>query len=569
MRARVGGLAAVLVALGCGRSGLELDDGDLTDARGGVSAAPSTGGSPASGGGGGGSGRGGTGGTGAKVGACDAAFSDNGPIGDAVSTFTAVSSGFVCATDGEIDEDSIAIVLESALGSVPGVLTWDAAKGRLSLAPSTPLALATKYTATASLPGATLIWSFTTTDGEWQPEEEVGRGGDLALAIAPDGQGIIGFHAGGPLSARRFTLQGGFSNRGEIISDGPVAARSLRVGVAASGDVAVVWGIPLSPGFVWGKTGTVDGGFGATMDLGQRGGQEFVEDLALAGDGTGVVLMSARNAAGEPGALFATPIAAGGFGMPVRLSEVMPLDTVRALARPDSRSWALWSSWGSTGRVLGRHAAALGQFGGEIVMREPAARAGFAAMQRDGSVLAVWEEGSPLDSVKAARVTPEGVGEPPVSLDTGAPGGKTSGIYVRAAVDDLGRGLALWVNQAGSDAGTEEGIRAQRFDLNWAPASLPLTGVTVDEWAVISPMGLALDPHGNGFAGFGHGAPARAQVARFREATGWQHPIELATSATAPLVAVDASGRAAAVWASDGRVFLRRFIELTAPRPRH
>jgi hypothetical protein len=155
-------------------------------------------------------------------------------------------------------------------------------------------------------------------------------------------------------------------------------------------------------------------------------------------------------------------------------------------------------------------------------------------------------------------------------LDTRAPGLASSGVYARIAADERGRAMALWVNQGATDHSVFEEIRAQRFDGGWASEHVPLSRPpTVGEWAVISPMGLALDPHGNGFAAFGHFTPAHAWVRRFREAEGWEPPVELATSATAPLVAADASGRAAVAWSSGSKVFLRRFIELTAPRPRH
>jgi hypothetical protein len=159
-----------------------------------------------------------------------------------------------------------------------------------------------------------------------------------------------------------------------------------------------------------------------------------------------------------------------------------------------------------------------------------------------------------------------------VPLDTRAPGlggVPTSGVYARVAADHLGRAMAMWVNQAKTTGGVIEQVRSQRYEGGWADRHVALSGSTVGEWAVISPTGLILDRHGNGFAGFGHGSPARAWVSRFRDGFGWEPAAEVATSATAPLVAVDASGRAAIAWASDGRVYLRRFIDLTAPPPRH
>jgi hypothetical protein len=251
------------------------------------------------------------------------------------------------------------------------------------------------------------------------------------------------------------------------------------------------------------------------------------------------------------------------------LASEMPLDTVRALARPGGEYWAVWSSWAATGRVFARRSDGSGDPDAQIVVREPAARAGFAAMRQDGSVLVVWEEGSPPHAVKVAGVGSDGEVEAETALDTEVAGVPSSGIYARIAVDSRGRALALWVNQGKTAAGTVEEIRAQRLDGRWAAEHVALGESTVDEWAVISPLGLVLDPHGNGFAGFGHGDPARAWVQRFRETSGWQAPVKLSESATAPLLAVDAAGRAAVAWASGGKVYLRRFIELTAPRPRH
>jgi hypothetical protein len=571
MRPRVAErVAAVLVVLGCGRSGLELDDLELAEARAGTggTSLPAGGGGVSGGGAPAGGGAVARGGTGGSLQRCDVSFSQNGPVDSDISTLTDVSVGFVCVTEGEVDPSMISIVLESALGRVDGSLSWDAAAGRLTFTPGSPLALATEYTATASHPGATLTWSFRTTDGEWQPAEEVGTGGDLALAVAPDGHGIIAYHTAAELRLRRFTLQGGFSDRGDANVGVNVTPRSLRVGVANGGDALALWG---EEGFgsVRVSHGALDFGFDAPRDVSPSGAGRLVEDFALAEDGTGLLLTSFHGRPNEAPTLEGFVVVPQGFGPPMSLAGPMELDTVRALAGPGGRSWAVWSSWGDTGRVFGRHRAGPSARGTLLVMREPAARAGFAAMGPDGSAFVIWEEGSPLDSVKAARFTPGGDGEPPFSLDTTSPEGKTSGIYARIAVDARGRALALWVNQTQTDAGTLEGIRAQRFDFNWAPGSAPLSTITVGEWAVISPMGLALDPHGNGFAAFGHRAPARAVVARFLEATAWQSPIEVAESATAPLVAVDASGRAALAWASGGKAFLRRFIELTAPRPRH
>jgi hypothetical protein len=213
-----------------------------------------------------------------------------------------------------------------------------------------------------------------------------------------------------------------------------------------------------------------------------------------------------------------------------------------------------------------------GAFGRELAVSEPVARAGFVAMGSDDSAFVVWQDGSPPSAVMATRLTPEGSSEPAVKLDTSAPGLSgipTSGVYARVAADHLGRAMAMWVNQAATAGGVIEQIRVQRYEAGWAEGHTALSSSTFGEWAVISPMGLVLDRHGNGFAGFGHGSPARAWVRRFRDGSGWEPAVELAPSASAPLVAVDACGRAVVAWASAGRVYLRRFIELTAPRPRH
>jgi hypothetical protein len=561
MRVRVGqAFAALSLVLACGRSQLELAGADAPGAgAGGASLASGAGGTPGGGAGGG---------TGGSIRGCDLAFSANGPIGDGVSTFASVSASFVCVTPGEVDPQTISVVLGSALGSAGGVVTWDGAEGRLSFTPSEPLALATEYTATASLPGAELIWSFRTTDGTWLPEEEVGTGGDIALAVSPDGHGLVGFRSGIGVRVRRFTLDSGLAESDELVNDGPIAPLRLRLGVASGGDAVVVWGSEPPTRGIHARRGALDQPFDAVRRIGLPAASEFLEDLMVAGDGTGLLLTSVRRGFTAPGTLYATSLGPD-FGTPTPLGDTMPLDTVRALARSGGRSWAVWSSWLQTGRVIGRHADEPGGFGAPIVVREPAARAGFAAMARDGSALVIWEEGSPLDSVKAARVTPAGEVESPSVLDTSVPGAASSGVYARVAVDDLGRGMALWVNQGETAQGTLEQIRAQRYDGAWAPEPMLLSASTIGEWAVLSPTALALDPHGNGFAGLGQGAPARARMVRFLESVGWLPSIELAASATAPLVAVDASGRAAVAWASEGKVFLRRFIELTAPHPRH
>jgi hypothetical protein len=562
MRVRVGAeLAALLVLLGCGRTGLELDTPEASGA-----STTSGGSGPAGGAGSGSGGSSGLAGAGG-LSPCSPAFSSNTPDGGtAVSTMTIASVGVVCATQGAVDRGTLSLRLDSVLGPVAGELAWDEATSQLTFVPAAPLALATEYTATAAVPGAELIWSFTTVDGAWQREEELGQGGDLALGVSPDGHGLIAFRGGGDIHLRRFTLQDGPAKNEEVIVDAGVAPRTLRVGVAERGLAVVAWST--EGGSVRGRRAKLDDKFAPSPGLDPLVGPARVEDLALAGDGTGLLVTSVRSNPNDAAMLRAIPVELAGFGPASTLSSVAPLEAVRVLARPGGRSWALWSSWTETGRVLGRYAAS-GVIEPQRVLAEPAARAGFAAMLTDGSAFVVWQEGSPPRAVSAARFTPGG--EPAVAavLDTTVPAAPSSGAYARIAVDELGRALVLWVNQGEADAGIVEQVRAQRFDGGWARGHAALTGVTVGEWAVISPLGLALDPHGNGFAGFGHGAPARAWVRRFRPSAGWEPPLELSESATAPLLAVDRGGRAAIAWSSGGKVFFRRFIELTAPRPRH
>lgn len=472
---------------------------------------------------------------------------------------------------------------------VEGSALWAPEQTTLSFIPSRRLGLATTYVveAASATTGFRYSWSFTTRDGAWRSPEIIGRGDLVSVDLNQAGDGIVAFgsdtsdHA--LLSARRFLGDvEAFSAVDSVRDVDRTNLHDLHAGSDDAGGLLVAWVeytiVNSSGGYrVWSRRGWLDGAWDAVQPVGPWGGFQELHDVALR-DGSGLVL-SSDNFSGVGGRerLLSVEAAEIGKTEPTVVADQMPIDDARLALEPGGGAWAAWGSWSLQGLIMARHRDPTGAWGELIVLRDGQARAPSIAADGNGRAMTIWEETVDKQGVVAASLfAPTAGWSAAQPLDTEDTRGtsSSSGFYTRVAMDPFGNALALWINRATfitsqtsstTSFGNIEEVRSQRFDAKqgWSPGHERLDPASSNPtWYFLSDQALALDPQGNGFAAWRHGDPGDVRVARWTIQSGWQESVQLTANGRTPVIAVDARGRALAVWSTlQGDVYAARFAE--------
>jgi hypothetical protein len=164
------------------------------------------------------------------------------------------------------------------------------------------------------------------------------------------------------------------------------------------------------------------------------------------------------------------------------------------------------------------------------------------AVSRNGDALAVWERHDVFDmSVMASRFSLATGWGTPTFLENDT----RNALRPNVAMDDSGNGMAVWAQASGG------GIQANRYvaGVGWdPPVSIQVPGSSGLDTDV------AMDPNGNAVAvweQWDSGAPGLVWANRFMAGTGWGTAVAIESFAGdgyIPQVAIDACGRATAVW---------------------
>jgi hypothetical protein len=251
---------------------------------------------------------------------------------------------------------------------------------------------------------------------------------------------------------------------------------------------------------------------------------------------------------------------------PTILAESVAGSSGRLALEADGSAWAVWDS----PSVSAVRISAAGSAGAADTLGQASRSGARLGVSADGSVMVVFpaKVGSAF-TIVARRFSPGNGWSDATVLDTEGYKGTTSVSGADVAVDPAGNALVLWttsmtyvVSQTGSSTtyDTISELRGQRFSVTqgWAGAH-----ETLDIGAT-SEQALVLDDSGNGFAvGVVVGA---VRGARWLADSGWQPSTLLGDAPpqgvgvnTQPRIAVDRSGRAAALWRSGRTLIIRRF----------
>lgn len=592
-------LSIALPVSACGRSDLGIVDGRAGwgasepdgEQRGGATSGGGVGGSPSAAGlGGAGSAgfAGSTSGTAGSGGArldCEPSIRGRTPTlaSGAVPTDSRIGVTVLCNGSPLVDERAeLRVRLRDR--ALEGTLLRNPETGRLEFEPARRLGLATTYTVEVRLGSFRNTWTFVTRDGLWQDAEYVGAGAPWDMAVNDEGRGAVlvldrsGDHS--RLHAYSVSAEDLSLDVPILVRDvNPVSVRDSRVDVDAFGGFLTAWVEYGDGGYsVWTRRVHAGGGLSEPELLPHGGGFEQVYAASVQPEGAGLVVWK-DNPTGwgaHQRLMIAEMSPLGELERATVVAEMMPIDAVQLGLSQDRSVWAVWRSGETAHRILARRRDESGAWGETVTVADSDAGSPFATFDADGSALVGYEQ----RGLVTRRLGTSGELGEPVSLETGGERGENYGGQLRLALDRFGDGLSLWVNTshfpiAESGASTSFAnigeVRAQRLlvDRGWlaghARLDEPAPLESVSASRTLSRRALVLDAQGNGFAAWSESdssnGASRVRASRFTGGAGFQPPHPFTAEGGAPLLAIDARGRAIAVWHASGSTWLARFVE--------
>lgn len=420
-----------------------------------------------------------------------------------------------------VDEDSFTITRSADSNSHSGTVEFDADSNTASFSPNTPLSMLETYSATlgteiTDLSGNALAeeytWSFTAADGAWNTAELIetnNAGGARAPQIAVD-----------------------------------AAGRALAVWEQFEDSRHKIWANRFD-GTSWEEAEIIETGTGGTASAPDvainAGGQAFAVWTQFDGTRDNVSVNRFDGSAWET-------------------AEVIDVDDGGSSRAPQiaidaaGRAIVVWAQFdGSWYRILARRFDGSNWGAAELIEADNSGRLGDASapqivLDANGRALAVWEQfdGS-RNNIWSNRFDGSAWGTPgriqtDVASDASAP---------QIAINPDGQAFAVWTQ---SD-GTRDNIWANRFDGNaWGAAEQ----IETDNAGGASNPQIALNADGRAVAVWQQSDGARNNIWANRfDGSAWRAAEQIETdnagSAVSPQVALDAKGRALAVWHQSDR----------------
>ncbi|WP_286220884.1 Ig-like domain-containing protein [Marinobacter apostichopi] len=420
-----------------------------------------------------------------------------------------------------VDEDSFSLIRSADSNNHAGTVEFDANSNTASFSPNTPLSMLEAYSATlgteiTDLSGnplaAEYTWSFTAADGAWKTAElietnNVGGANASQIAVDADGRALAVWEqfedSRHKIWANRF--DGTSWGVAEIIEAGSGGAASApQIALNAGGQAVAVWTqVGNTRISVWANR----------FDGSAWGAAEVIDVDDLVNSRSPQVAIDADGRA------------------------------IAIWAQFDGSWYRIWTrrfdgtDWGAAELIEADNSGGLGDASVPQIVLDASGRALAVWAQFDGSRTNIW--GNRFDGSAwgtASRIQTD------IASEAAAP---------QIAINPDGQAFAVWIQ---SD-GTRDNIWANRFDGNaWGTAEQ----IETDNAGGASGPQIALDADGGAIAVWQQFDGARNNIWANRfDGGAWgaaeQIETDNAGSAVAPQIALDAKGRALAVWhQSDG-----------------
>lgn len=471
-----------------------------------------------------------------------------------------------------VDEDSFSLTRSADSNSHSGTVEFDANSNTASFSPNTPLSMLEAYSATLSteitdLSGnplaAEYTWSFAASDGAWKTAEliETNNAGSARaprVAVDADGRALAVWEqfedSRHKIFANRF--DGTSWGVAEIIESGSGGTASApQIAINTDGQAIAVWTQSGNTrvsvwanrfdGSAWGTAEVID-----VDDLGSSRSAQVALDAdgrAIAVwaqfDGSWYRILTRRFEGSDWGA--AELIEADNSGSLGDASDP------QIVLDASGRGLAVWAQFdGSRNNIWGN------RFGGsdwETARRIQTDIASDAstpqiAINSDGQAVAVWAQSDGTrDNIWANNFDGNDWGTDAEQIETDNAGGASS---PEIALDADGRAIAVWQQSDGA----RTNIWVNRFDGSaWGSAEQIETD---NAGSAVSPQ-VALDAKGRALAVWHQSDGTRNNIwANRYDGSAWRTAELIETDdaghARGPQIAFDADGRASAVWQQSG-----------------
>lgn len=482
------------------------------------------------------------------------------------------------AITAEFDEDIIAssvttdsfTVIRSSGAGVSGEVSFDATTNTASFTPEAPMAMLETHTATlgtqiSDLSGNPLAedytWSFTAGDGEWKTaglieSSNAGSARNPQVALDDSGRGIAVWEQfqGGRYKIWANRYEGsGWGTPGLIELDSGGAALSPQVAINDAGQAFAVWQQDSGArNNIWANR--FDNGGWGTAELIQedQAGDASAPQIAINDDGQALAVWQQSNGSGLK--IWANRFNGSVWGTEVMIQpsedagsgNVVTSSLPKIVLDTNGRGLAVWLESNEVSASVWANRFDGTNWGeAEQIQVNPGADAQSPqiAITSDGEAIAVWAESDGFrDNIWANRFNGNSWGTAEL-IETDNAGTASA---PQIALDDGGLAVAAWQQFDGSVLN----IMANRFENGaWGGAEL----IETDGANSGRKPQVALDANGRALAVWEQfdGAQFRVWANRF-DGDSWGEPelIETATggSASVPQVALDAEGHGLSVW---------------------
>ncbi|WP_171040648.1 Ig-like domain-containing protein [Marinobacter alexandrii] len=461
-----------------------------------------------------------------------------------------------------VDEDSFTITRSVDSSGHSGTVTFDANSNTASFSPNTPLSMLKTYTATLStaitdLSGNALvadhIWSFTAGDGTWKTAElieidNLGSARAPQIAIHADGRALAVWEQFDGVSYKIWSnhFDGSAWGAAELIGNGG-AAFAPQIASNADGQALAVW--PQDDGTrynIWANR--FDGSVWGDAELIQTtsAGDASDPQIAFNHDGKGLAVWAQFDGSGYN--IWANRFDGSAWGAAVQIDDGIAADAAdpQIAIDPDGRGIAVWAEFdGSQYKIRANRfdGSAWGTVEFIQTTTPGEARDPQIAISPDGQALAVWaqSDGSRFN-IWANRFDGSGWRRAE-HIETDNAG---SSLTPQIVLDADGSALAVWQQFDGA----RYNIWANRFDGGaWGAAER----IEIDNAGSAVVPQIALEADGRALAVWQQSDGSRDNIWANRfdgSAWGTAELIEAddVGHASSPQIGFDAEGRALAVW---------------------
>jgi hypothetical protein len=472
---------------------------------------------------------------------------------------TSVTAGAVTLSSGRGMQDSTV--------SVSG--------NQITIKPKASLLSQTAYTLTVTMAirgidGEQLSQDFVahfTTLSQWGTPQVIGHAvNGAAVACAPQ----IGFDASGDALAawpslqpqnqiywNRYVPGSGWSGAQSFATDTGIPNNVLKIAVAANGNAFAVW--MSDPSTIYAGAYNVGTGWSAPAVVATNAGSllyGYPPEVGTDSAGNGMIVWSA-------GGIWSTHYANGSWSEPLALAPGAPTDSFGFAMNPNGDAMAIWSILGPPFSVFASHYGAGSGWsspqainGAYMEAAQAGDQNGFPAVAIDssGNAVALWPF---IETPVSAG--PEYASYYSAGGSWGAPqglSGSAVGTNDTIAMGGVGNALAVWWSFISA---TDQGLFVNSYmpGQGWGSSVMigpPKGPPTANPVVVDSGFpSAAIDGQGNALLVWAGNLGVLS--AHYSAGTGWSDPISIDTPTghgVSPLVAIDSTGKAIAVWCEAG-----------------